>query len=129
MEDKTGFVVRQKDFVTMFAKRKRFDEGKSIQKEKGYALLAESRNVIKVQNFVELDNATYKELLDEIERMFRDGVINRLVADEKLLQIYKCSGYRVQKGDNSVLMVKKLTDVDIDQVYGKSFYIRMLDWF
>ena len=129
VEGKTGFVIRQKDFVTMYARRKRFDEVKSIQKERGYALVTENQNVIKVQDLVALDETTYGELIDEIEQVAKSGVINRLVADEKLLSIYKSKGYRVQKGDNSVLMVKNLTDVDIDKVYGKSFYIGVLDWF
>lgn len=129
VEDKTGFVIRQKDFVTMFAKRKRFDEGKSIQKEKGYALVAERQNVIRIQDLVALDDTTYQELVDEIEQTAKSGVINRLVADERLLGIYKSKGYRVQKEDDSVLMIKNLTDADVDKVYGKSFYIGALDWF
>lgn len=126
---KTGFVVRQKDFVTMFAKRKRIDEQKSMLKPKGYALVTENQNVIKVQDLVALDESTYKELVEGIEEIAKNGVIDRLVADDKLLAIYKSKGYRFQKGDNSVLMVKNLTNVDIDKVYGKSFYMGLLDWF
>jgi len=129
MKDKTGFAVRQKDFVTMFARRKRFDERKSIQKEKGYALVSERQNVIKVQDLVALDDSTYGKLIEEVEQVTINGVINRLVPDERLLGMYKSKGYRVQKGDNSVLMVKNLTDVDIDKVYANSFYIGILDWF
>jgi len=129
MENRTGFAVRQKDFVTMFAMRKRFDEEKSIQEEKGYALVRKEREVIKVQDIAALDDATYGDLIDEIERTAKNGVIDRLVADEKLLNIYESRGYRVQKGDNSVLMVKNLTDVSIDKVYGESFYMVTLDWF
>jgi predicted acetyltransferase len=129
VDNKTGFAARQKDFVTMFAKRKRFDEGKSIQKEEGYALVTETRDVIKIQDMVALDDATYRELVDEIEKFAPDGVLDRLVADEKLLNIYESRGYRVQKGDNSVLMVKNLTDDSIDKVYGDSFYMSTLDWF
>jgi predicted acetyltransferase len=128
-ENKTGFAVRQKDFVAMFAKRKGFNEQKSIQKEKGYALLMEVRNVIKVQDLVALDNATYEELIGEIEELAKSGVINGRVGDERLLNMYKSKGYRVQKGDNTVLMVKNLTSVSIDKVYGESFYMGSLDWF
>jgi predicted acetyltransferase len=129
MEEKIGFAVRQKDFVTMSAKRKRVDEGKSIQKEKGYALVTDFRNVIMVQDIVALDDATYGELVDEIEKLAPNGVLDRLVADERLLSVYKSKGYRVQKGDNSVLMVKNLTDDSIDKVYGESFHMGSLDWF
>jgi predicted acetyltransferase len=128
-ENKTGFAVRQKDFVTMFAKRRRFDEGKSLQKERGYALLGKDRDVIKVADMVALDDATYGELIDEIEQLTKNGVISRLVADEKLLGAYKSKGYHVQRGDDGVLMVKNLTDVSIDKLYRDSFYMGMLDWF
>ncbi|MFQ6002792.1 MAG: GNAT family N-acetyltransferase, partial [Candidatus Zixiibacteriota bacterium] len=129
VENKTGFAVRQKDFVTLFAKRKRFGERKSIQKDKGYALVSDVRNVIKVQDMAALNDAAYGELIDEIEDLAKGAVIDRLVADERLLNIYKSRGYRVQKGDDGVLMVKNLTDDSIDKVYGESFYMAALDWF
>ncbi len=129
VENKTGFSVRQKDFVTMFAKRKRFGERKSIQKEKGYALVIDVRNVIKVQDMVALDDTTYGELIDGIEELAKNGVINRAVTDEGLLRIYESKGYRVQKGDDGVLMVKNFTDATVDKVYGESFYMAALDWF
>ncbi len=129
VRNKTGFAARQKDFVRLFARRKRFDEKKSIQKERGYALCTESQNVIKVQDLVALDDAVYGELIDQIEEIAKNGVINRAVTDEKLLSIYTTKGYRVQKGDNGVLMVKNLTDASIDKVYGESFYMGALDWF
>jgi predicted acetyltransferase len=127
--NKTGFAVRQKDFVTMFAKRKRFDEQKSIQKDKGYVLLAERGNVIRVQDMVALNDVTYRALIDEMEEFAKSGVIDRMVADERLLGIYKSKGYRVQEKDNGVLMVKNLTDLSIDKVYGEAFYVGTLDGF
>jgi predicted acetyltransferase len=129
VENKTGFAVRQKDFVTMFAQRKKFDEKKSIHKEKGYALVSEDRNVIKVQDLVALDDATYGELIDGIEKLAKGGVINRMVVDKRLLNVYKSRGYRIQKGDDSVLMVKNLANASIDKVYGDSFHMSVLDWF
>ena len=129
VENKTGFAARQKDFVTLFVKRKRFGERKSILREKGYALVMDVRNVIKVQDMVALNDAVYGELIDEIEEFAKSGVIDRAVADERLLRIYKSKGYRVQKRDDGVLMVKNLTDASIDKIYGESFYMGALDWF
>jgi predicted acetyltransferase len=129
VEGKTGFAIRQNDFITMYARRKRFDEKISIFKENGYALLTESEGVAKVQELVAFDNATYEELIDEIEQGAKNGVINHVVTDEWLLEVYKRRGYRVQTGEHGVMMVKNLADVDIEQVYGKSFYLGILDWF
>jgi hypothetical protein len=52
-----------------------------------------------------------------------------LVADKRLLGIYKSRGYRVQKGDDGILMVKNLSDASIDKLYDESFYMGILDWF
>lgn len=128
-EDKTGFVVRQKDFVTMYGKWKRFDDKISILKTNGYALLSESQNVIRVRDIVALDYNTYGELIDQTERLSLNGVINGSVADETLVDLYQSKGYQVQKGHHGVLMVKNLKDAQIDKVYGSSFYIGALDWF
>lgn len=129
MQGRTGFVIRQKDFVTMFARRKRFDEKKSIFRQNGYALATENQGVIKVQDLVATDDAAYGELIDKIEQMAQKGVINRSVSDRRLLDLYQSKGYRVQEGDDGVMMVKNLTDAGIDEVYGDSFYIGVLDWF
>lgn len=129
VQGRTGFVIRQRDFVTMYAKRKRFDEKLSIFKRNGYALLTESQKVTKVQELVAFDQAACQEFIDEIEQTAKSGVINRFVTDEWLLGEYKSREYGVQRGEHGVMMVKNLTDADIDEVYGESFYLGVLDWF
>jgi hypothetical protein len=125
----TGFAVRQRDFATIYARRKVFDEKISILKPNGYTLLSESQGVIKVRDIAALDYDTYGELIDETERSAQNGVINGSVADDRLLELYRSKGYRVQKGHHGVLMVKSLEDARFDDVYGPSFYIGALDWF
>jgi len=127
--DKTGFVVRQKDFVRMFSLRKRFDEKKSIQMKSGYALLTELRNVIKIQELISLDEKNYDKLLDQVESFTTDGVLDRMVTDEKLLKIYKKRGYKIQDGDNEVFMVKKLGEAEFGETFGDAFHIGYLDGF
>lgn len=129
VKDKTGFMVRQKDFVRLFLEQKRFDEKKSIPEKNGYALLSEFRNVVKIQELVSLDDRTYEKLLDQVESYAQGGVIDRMVTDEKLLEIYKDKGYRIQEGDHSVFMVKKLGEVNFEEIYGDAFHIGMLDLF
>jgi predicted acetyltransferase len=128
-EGKVGLVVRQEDFVTMYAKRKRFDQKKSILKPNGYVLLSDTENVIRVRDMVALDYETYGELIDDTEQLAQKGVINGSVADEALVHLYRSKGYRLQRGHNGVVMVKRLKDARFDDVYGPSFYIGALDWF
>lgn len=129
VKDKTGFVVRQKDFVRLFLEQKRFDEKKSIQGKNGYALLTEVKDAVKIQELVSLNDRTYEKLLDQVESYAQGGVIDRMVTDEKLLEIYKVRGYSIQEGDHSVFMVKKLGNLEFEERYGDAFHIGMLDLF
>ncbi len=130
VKDRTGFVIRQKDFVRMFSQRRRFEEKKSFQEEKGYALLFESSNVIKIQELISRDDVTFNKLLDQVESVAQNGVIDRMITDEKLLKIYKNRGYCIyEEGDHGVFMVKKLADIDFQEVYGGAFHIGILDLF
>ena len=129
VENKTGFVVRQKDFLRMFTARKRFDEKKSFQTKNGYALLSEFRNVLKIQELVGLNQKTYDMLLEQVEAFTPDGVIDRMITDEVLMDVYRRRGYKIQMGDDGVFMVKKLEKVELEETYGDAFHIGMLDSF
>jgi predicted acetyltransferase len=129
VQNRIGFVLRQRDFATMYAKHKRYEQRLSILKPKGYALLLESENVTKVRDMTALDYDTYDELIDETEDRAQNGVINGSVDDDKLIDLYRSKGYLVQNGHNGVVMVKALNEAKFEEVYGRSFYIGALDWF
>jgi predicted acetyltransferase len=129
IQNKVGFALRQIDFADMFARRKRYDPKISILKSKGYALLSESENVIKVRDMAALDYDTYGEIIDDTEDHALNGVINGSVDDVKLVELYRSKGYLVQNGHNGVVMVKPLNDAKFEEIYGKSFHIGALDWF
>jgi len=129
VRDKTGFVVRQNDFLAVSSERKRFDEKKSIQIENGYALVGGPREVSRIMELVSLDEQTYHKLLDQVESMTPNGVIDRMITDEKLLKIYKSRGYRIEEGDHGVVMVKKLGKFNFEEKYGDAFHIGMMDLF
>jgi predicted acetyltransferase len=129
VKDKTGFVIRQKDFGGLFAQWETFDEKKSIQMQNGYALLREARKTIKIQELVSPDDLTYEKLLEQVESKAPAGVLDRLVTDERFLKIYKTRGYNIQEGSHSVLMVKKLGYLEFKEAYGDKFHIGLLDYF
>jgi predicted acetyltransferase len=129
VKDKTGFVIRQKDFGGLFAQWETFDEKKSMQMQNGYALIREVRKTIKIQEITSLDDPTYEKLLDQVESTAPGGVLDRLVNNERLLKIYKKRGYSIQEGSHSVLMVKKLGDLELEATYGEKFHIGLLDYF
>jgi predicted acetyltransferase len=129
VKDKTGFVKRQKDFLMIFSERKRFDVERSIQEENGYALSSGSKDVVKIQELISLNDRDYEGLLDQVESFAQGGVIDRMVTNEKLVEIYEDRGYHIQSGDHGVVMVKKLSEVDFTDAYGKDFHIGTLDLF
>jgi predicted acetyltransferase len=129
VRDKTGFVVRQNDFLAVSLERKRFDEKKSFQIENGYAMVGGPKEVSRIMELVSLDERTYHKLLDQIESTTPHGIIDRMITDEKLSDIYKSRGYRIEEGDHGVVMVKKLDKVGFEQKYGDAFHIGMMDLF
>jgi predicted acetyltransferase len=129
VRDKTGFVVRQNDFLAVSSERKRFDEKKSVLLEKGYVLVGGPREVSRIMELVSLDEQTYHKLLDQIESITPNGVIDRMITEEKLLEIYKNRGYRIEEGDHGVVMVKRLGKFDFEEKYGDAFHIGMMDLF
>ncbi|MCJ7507418.1 MAG: hypothetical protein MUO85_01640, partial [candidate division Zixibacteria bacterium] len=62
------------------------------------------------------DEATYRKLVIESERMSTGIIIDRSVYDPKLLKVYQSRGYKTQLGSNSVLMVKPLDKIDYREV-------------
>jgi ribosomal protein S18 acetylase RimI-like enzyme len=129
VKDKTGFVVRQKDFINVFLGWKNFDDRMPVQEENGYALIAEMRSSVRIRELVSLDYQTYNKLLDQVESVAQAGVVDRLVADESLLEIYKSRGYHIQQGDHLTFMVKKLGERELQESYGDKFHIKALDLF
>jgi predicted acetyltransferase len=129
VRDKTGFVVRQDDFLAVSLERKRFDEKKSVLLENGYALVGGPREVSRIMELVSLDEQTYHKLLDQVESITPNGVIDRMITDEKLLEIYKDRGYCIEEGDHGVVMVKRLGKFEFEEKYGDAFHIGMMDLF
>lgn len=129
VQDKTGFVIRQKDFGGLFAQWQDFQEKKSIQEQNGYALLREVRKTIKIQEIIGLDEPAFEKLLDQVESKAPAGVLDRLVTDERLLRIYKARGYNIQESTDAVLMVKRLGKLEFEETYGDKFHIGLLDYF
>lgn len=129
VKGKTGFVVRQKDFISLFSQWKSYDDKKSIQERNGYALLVEIRGSVKIRELISLDDQTYEKLVDQVESLAPAGVVNRLINDQRLLETYKARGYGIQEGDHLTFMVKKLGDIEFEEAYGDNFHIGSLDLF
>jgi Predicted acetyltransferase involved in intracellular survival and related acetyltransferases len=106
--DKTGFVLRQKNLRDLLRARKLIDEDKSIQTEKGYALISERNGVVRIQEVIaESDGGKILDvLLTRAEKNAEKAIIDDLVTDPMIEHAYESRGYRVQRGKYGVLMVR-----------------------
>jgi predicted acetyltransferase len=129
IKDKTGFAVRQKNFLEVLSERKKFDDKRSVLMQKGYALVSGPREVSRIMELVGSDEQTYHDLLDQVESFSPNGVIDRMITDEKLHQVYKDRGYCIEEADHGVVMVKKLARSEFSEKYGNAFHMGMMDMF
>jgi predicted acetyltransferase len=132
VKDKTGFVVRDKDYLTML---KRFADSEFAIGEDGYVIFKGNMGGVWtkatwIRELVALNTKEMNKLLNLVEAKATDLVLDRDVTDEALLQIYKARGYMIQKRSHIVIMVKPLTtDASFKQIYGNKFYLTDLDFF
>ena len=88
--DKTGFVLRQKNLRDLLRARKLIDEDKSIQTEKGYALISERNGVVRIQEVIaESDGGKILDvLLTRAEKNAEKAIIDDLVTDPMIEHAY-----------------------------------------
>jgi ribosomal protein S18 acetylase RimI-like enzyme len=135
VKDKTGFVVRDKDYLTMLKKTIGFSNKEFIIDEDGYVIYKYNvggvwTKATWIRELVALNTKEMNRLLNLVEAKAADLILDRDVTDEALLPIYKARGYMIQKRSHIVIMVKSLTaDVSFKQTYGSKFYLTDLDFF
>jgi predicted acetyltransferase len=129
VKNKAGFVIRQSDFFNLFLERRRFDAEISVREDSGYALVSALQDVVRIGEFISLDDKTYQKILGRVEAAAQGGVIDLMVTDQKLLETYRANGYHIQSGSHMVFMVKKLAGFEFQEKYGSNFHIGMQDLF
>lgn len=135
VKDKTGLVVRDKDYLAMLKKAEGFSGKECIIDKDGYVLFKNnvggpwSRGTW-IRELVASDAKEMNRLLEHLEAKAKDLILDRAVMNETLLQVYKSRGYMIQKRSHAVIMVKPLTaDASFKQTYGDKFYLTGLDFF
>jgi len=127
---KTGLVVRGKDYFEMLAKGETIQPEKTIMTEIGYVFLKEEKEMILIREIIAPTIEETIRLIEEVEEKARMMVIDRVVLDNKILQTYQSRGYMVLNRSYVVLMVKPLRkSATFRQVYGDKFYRSDADFF
>jgi len=135
VKDKTGFVIRDKAYLTMLKKTSYFGGKDCIIEEDGYVILRNNvggtwSKATWIRELVALNPKEMNRLLGLVEAKAKDLIMDRYVLDKALLQVYKSRGYMIEKRSHIVIMVKPLTaDASFKQTYGDKFYLMDLDSF
>jgi len=129
IKNRTGLVLRDKQFGKMLVTRKRIHPEKSIVTEEGYALIKEEEGNVTIQEVVALTTDETGKLISQIEEKATKAVIDKIVLDNKILDIYRSRGYMVLEDSYNVLMAKPLEKVSFREVYEDRFWTTNADSF
>jgi len=135
VKDKTGFVIRDKAYLTMLKKTSYIGGKDCIIEDDGYVIFR--RNVggtwskaTWIKELVALNAKEMNRLVGLVEGKAKDLIMDRDALDKALLQVYKSRCYMIEKRSHAVIMVKPLTaDASFKQTYGDKFYLTDLDFF
>jgi len=135
VKDKTGFVVRDKAYLTMLKKTGYFGGKDCIIEEDGYVIFRSNvggtwSKATWIRELVALNAEEMNRLVELVEAKAKDLMMDRDVLDKALLQVYKSRGYMIEKRSHGLIMVKPLTtDASFKKTYGDKFYLTDLDFF
>ena len=128
-KNRTGPVLRDKQYGKMLETWKRIQPEKSIVTDKGYALLKEDEGNMTVLEVMALTTEEISKLITQIEEEATKTVIDRAVLDKNIREAYQSHGYMVLKDSYDVLMAKPLTKATFTEAYGNKFYATSADSF
>jgi predicted acetyltransferase len=129
-EDRTGLVIRTDEYMKMLDKREIIQSDKTIQTEKGYALLKEDEGRIAIKEIMAPTKEETLRLIRRAEEKAVKTVANRLILSDRTLNAYRSEGYMTLTESYGVLMAKPLTkSATFQGTYGNDFYLTDVDVF
>jgi len=129
-EDRTGLVIRSEEYVKMLERRKIIQPEKTIQTEKGYALLKEDEGKVSIKEIMAPTKEENIRLVRKIEEKALKTVADRAVLSDRTLDAYKSEDYMTLTQSYGVLMAKPLTrSATFNGTYGDKFYLTSVDLF
>jgi len=129
-EDRTGLVIRSEKYMKMLEQRKIIQPEKTIQTEKGYALLKEDEGKVSIKEIMALTKEETTRLLRKVEEKALKTVADRAVLSDRTMDAYKSEDYMTLTQSYGVLMAKSLTkSATFKGTYGDKFYLTSVDLF
>lgn len=129
-ENRTGLVIRGKEYMSMLELRKIIHPDKTIQTERGYVLLKEDRGNLTIKEIMAPMKRETARLIRKAEKMALKTVIDRIVLDDRTLDVYRSQDYMTLRQSYSVLMAKSFAEsITFEQIYGNKFHLSSVDLF
>lgn len=128
--DRTGLVIRSEEYMRMLGQRKIIQPEKTIQTERGYALLKEDEGKVRIREIMASTKEATIRLIRRAEEEALKTVVDRTILSDKTMDAYKSEGYMVLNQSYGVLMAKSLTkSATFEGTYGDKFYLTSVDLF
>jgi GNAT superfamily N-acetyltransferase len=125
--DKTGFVIRPPSFLEMRTEYGPLKAEFCMETEGGYALAGGYHNAVSIFELAALNDEAHHTLLADFEGRSA-SIVDRMVATDALLNVYRERGYTFNYGAYGVYMAKPLVrGASVERVYGDAFYVSALE--
>lgn len=129
-EDLTGLVIRSEKYMKMLELRKIIQPEKTMQTEKGYALLKENEGKVSIKEIMTPTKEETIRLIREVEEKALKTVVDRAVLSDITMDAYRSENYMTLTQSYGVLMVKPLIkSATFKGTYGDKFYLTSVDLF
>jgi predicted acetyltransferase len=129
-EDRTGLVIRNEEYMKMLERRKIIQPDKTVQTEKGYALVKEDEGKVSIKEIMAPTKEETVRLVRQVEEKALKTVVDRVVLSDRTMEAYVSEDYITLTQSYGVLMVKPLTEsATFIGTYGDKFYLTSVDLF
>lgn len=128
---RTGFVIRDKEYLKILTKQYEISARDCIITEKGYVIFKKEKESMRIRELVAQDRSEMNRLIGLIENKTQKAVVGRLgIPNSAVSRAYASRGYVVLETGHSVLMAKELVaDASFNDCLGSKFYMSALDHF
>jgi ribosomal protein S18 acetylase RimI-like enzyme len=131
VKGRTGFVIRDKEYLRMLFKQYGISAKDCIMIEEGYVIFKKEKESVRIRELVARDSGEMNRLIGLVENKTQKAVVGRLgISDCSVGRVYASRGFTVLEAGHGVLMAKELVaDASFNDCFGNRFYMSALDHF
>jgi len=129
---KTGFAIREEDYLRTLFKLYGISAKDCILADRGYLIFKKEKECIRIAELVAQNEKEMFRLIGLVEGMTQKPVVGRLgiPGSDDLISAYRSRGFTVLDNGHGVLMAKELVaGASFKDTFGGRFYMSALDHF